>query len=210
MKKALSNGLTKAFSFLQRPVTLPSLGGKKKRRHTHYHYSHKRAQTAKTEVPHKEVHIYATTKGADAEQEEQDVQEEAIDTDVPALAISEEPVKPAPAHQTFVKAAVHALSVSLPGKILMPKEGKAKGLGAWSLLKSRLTRPIVLPRFFVKKTKSAATLVSPVAPEPMIAGAEVMQAPVGKIIDPEKRAAETKAEIAAKTAAIENEDGWMQ
>ncbi len=211
MKKALNNGLSKAFAFLQRPVTLPSLGGKKKRRHTHYHYSHKRAKTAKTDVSHKEVHIYATTKEEDTEQGVQDMEkEEAIETDAPALETSEEPAKPAPAPEAFAKAAIPALSVSLPGKILMPKEKKVKGPGAWSVLKSRLTRPITLPHFFMKKPKVMSQPAPVLVAKPVAAETEVSDMPRGKIIDPEKGAAETKAEIAAKTAAIENEDGWMQ
>lgn len=190
LSKALNNGWSKTFAFLQTPVPLPSLGRRKKRRHTHYHYSHKRATVAKPAVsrePHHAVHMYAETP----EKEESEAIFDEPETDIAAKAPTPRPA----------------------GTILMPEEVRKepKGPGAWSLLKSRLSRPIVLPTFFVKKTKPAQVFASVSPSEPVaVPVAQTQDTPVGKIIDPVKQSAPTKAEVARAVAQIEHEDGWMQ
>ncbi len=196
MKKALSNGLSQAIAFLQCPVTLPSLKSKK-RNHTHYHYSHKRAGTTAAKNTH--VQIYATANDEGDGKREMGKGTVALDMTDQGRRMSDD------------SETVAAPSVSLPVNSTNLKEAKkATGPGIWTRWKSRLSRPITLPRFFMNKERPMMQPLPAVSPQQESTPVDVSGAPVGRIIDPEKRAAETKAEIAAKTAAIENEDGWMQ
>jgi len=178
----------------------PFLFPKKKRAHTHFHYSHKRAQAEKPVVTHqakKELHIFAETPDqseeitSDFEKGERGkphVETHSKDTEKPAAPV----------------ASVH------------PKTN------IWSLLKTRLSKPVKMPAFFAKKAKPVI-LPAPMEPsaEPMAAA---MQEPVsdtvpvpetdeglqGKILTAEKPVVQTKAEIERTKAALLAEEGFMQ